>query len=285
MWRSSRSCVSPSRPTCLLIWSRHHADLRACVSVRLWGDFLLFSRVLDMHDSAGQSGNLMLRQQNSGRGDMARGPEPRDSNAAAQLQVGARIRHARILKGLRMRDLAKEVGCDESMISKIEAGEQEMHYEAVSLNDVLGETVAMMQPQANRERVIIRSSFASNLPEVVADPRSVRQIALNLLSNAVRYTPAGGQVIISTAYSADGSVVMRVRDTGIGMNPAEIEEALKPFKQINSLKRKRGDGTGLGLPLTRAMVEANRAVFAINSVPAEGTLVEVSFPPTRVLAD
>nr|WP_295814270.1 HAMP domain-containing sensor histidine kinase [uncultured Nitratireductor sp.] len=216
---------------------------------------------------------------------MARGPEPRDSNAAAQLQVGARIRHARILKGLRMRDLAKEVGCDESMISKIEAGEQEMHYEAVSLNDVLGETVAMMQPQANRERVIIRSSFASNLPEVVADPRSVRQIALNLLSNAVRYTPAGGQVIISTAYSADGSVVMRVRDTGIGMNPAEIEEALKPFKQINSLKRKRGDGTGLGLPLTRAMVEANRAVFAINSVPAEGTLVEVSFPPTRVLAD
>ncbi len=170
-------------------------------------------------------------------------------------------------------------------ISKIEAGEQEMHYEAVSLNDVLGETVAMMQPQANRERVIIRSSFASNLPDVVADPRSVRQIALNLLSNAVRYTPAGGQVIISTAYSSDGSVIMRVRDTGIGMNPAEIEEALKPFKQINSLKRKRGDGTGLGLPLTRAMVEANRAAFAINSVPGEGTLVEVSFPPTRVLAD
>ncbi|MFC5584504.1 PAS domain S-box protein [Nitratireductor kimnyeongensis] len=170
-------------------------------------------------------------------------------------------------------------------ISKIEAGEQEMHYEAVSLNDVLGETVAMMQPQANRERVIIRSSFASNLPDVVADPRSVRQIALNLLSNAVRYTPAGGQVIISTAYSADGSVIMRVRDTGIGMSPAEVEEALKPFKQINSLKRKRGDGTGLGLPLTRAMVEANRAAFAINSVPGEGTLVEVSFPPTRVLAD
>lgn len=170
-------------------------------------------------------------------------------------------------------------------ISKIEAGEQEMHYEAVSLNDVLGETVAMMQPQANRERVIIRSSFASNLPDVVADPRSVRQIALNLLSNAVRYTPAGGQVIISTAYSSDGSVIMRVRDTGIGMSPAEVEEALKPFKQINSLKRKRGDGTGLGLPLTRAMVEANRAAFSINSVPGEGTLVEVSFPPTRVLAD
>ncbi|MER8435112.1 PAS domain S-box protein [Mesorhizobium sp. M1312] len=170
-------------------------------------------------------------------------------------------------------------------ISKIEAGQQEMAYEAVSLNDTLAETVAMMQPQANRERVIIRSSFASRLPEVVADLRSVRQIALNILSNAIRYTQAGGQVIVSTAYEISGDVVMRVRDTGIGMSQPEIEQALKPFKQINALKRGRGDGTGLGLPLTKAMVEANRARFTINSTPGEGTLVEVAFPSTRVLAD
>ena len=170
-------------------------------------------------------------------------------------------------------------------ISKIEAGQQEMAYEAVSLNDTLAETVAMMQPQANRERVIIRSSFASRLPEVVADLRSVRQIALNILSNAIRYTQAGGQVIVSTAYEISGDVVMRVRDTGIGMSQAEIEQALKPFKQINALKRGRGDGTGLGLPLTKAMVEANRARFTINSTPGEGTLVEVAFPSTRVLAE
>ncbi|MBZ9674461.1 PAS domain S-box protein [Mesorhizobium sp. ES1-1] len=169
-------------------------------------------------------------------------------------------------------------------ISKIEAGQQEMAYEAVSLNDTLAETVAMMQPQANRERVIIRSSFASRLPEVVADLRSVRQIALNILSNAIRYTQAGGQVIVSTAYETSGDVVMRVRDTGIGMSQAEIEQAMKPFKQINALKRGRGDGTGLGLPLTKAMVEANRARFTINSTPGEGTLVEIAFPSTRVLA-
>src|SRR5690606_33202527 len=169
-------------------------------------------------------------------------------------------------------------------ISKIEAGQQEMSYEAVPLNETLAETVALMQPQANRERVIIRSSFASSLPDVVADLRSVRQIALNILSNAVRYTQAGGQVIISTAYEG-GEVVVRVRDTGIGMTPAEIEQALKPFKQINSLKRPRNDGTGLGLPLTKAMVEANRATFSIHSTPGEGTLVEIAFPSTRVLAD
>ncbi len=170
-------------------------------------------------------------------------------------------------------------------ISKIEAGEQEMAYEAVSLNDTLSETVAMMQPQANRERVIIRSSLAAKLPEVVADLRSVRQIALNLLSNAVRYTLAGGQVIVSTAYEPSGDVVMRVRDTGVGMTPAEIEQALKPFKQVSTLRRGRQDGTGLGLPLTKAMVEANRARFAIVSTPGEGTLVEVVFPSTRVLAE
>ena len=170
-------------------------------------------------------------------------------------------------------------------ISKIEAGEQEMNYEAVSLNDTLAECVAMMQPQANRDRVIIRSSLASRLPEVVADLRSVRQIALNLLSNAIRYTQAGGQVIVSTAYEAAGDVVMRVRDTGIGMTLSEIDQALKPFKQINALKRGRHDGTGLGLPLTKAMVEANRARFAISSTPGEGTMVEITFPSTRVLAD
>jgi PAS domain S-box-containing protein len=170
-------------------------------------------------------------------------------------------------------------------ISKIEAGQQDMAYEAVSLNDTLAETVALMQPQANRERVIIRSSFASRLPEVVADLRSVRQIALNILSNAIRYTQAGGQVIVSTAYEISGDVVLRVRDTGIGMTQAEIEQALKPFKQINALKRGRGDGTGLGLPLTKAMVEANRARFTISSTPGEGTLVEVAFPSTRVLAE
>ena len=169
-------------------------------------------------------------------------------------------------------------------ISKIEAGEQEMSYEAVSLNEVLAESVAMMQPQANRNKVIIRSSFGSRLPEVVADQRSVRQIALNLLSNAVRYTQAGGQVIVSTSYEPSGDIVMRVRDTGVGMSVSEIEQALKPFKQVNALKRHRGDGTGLGLPLTKAMVEANRARFLIHSTPGEGTLVEVVFPSTRVLA-
>ncbi len=170
-------------------------------------------------------------------------------------------------------------------ISKIEAGQQELNFESVGLNEALAEAVSIMQPQANRQRVIIRSSFATELPDVVADVRSIKQIALNLLSNAVRYTGPGGQVIVSTSYELTGGVAIRVRDTGVGMSSQDIEQALKPFKQINTLKRERGDGTGLGLPLTKAMVEANRASFAISSTPGQGTLIEITFPSTRVLAD
>jgi len=169
-------------------------------------------------------------------------------------------------------------------LTKIEAGGLDLKFEAVPLNDALSEAVAIMQPQANRERVIIRSSLHSGLPDIVADLRSIKQIALNLLSNAVRFTGPGGQVIVSTGYEPSGEVVMRVRDTGIGMSKAEIDEALKPFRQINTLRRTRGDGTGLGLPLTKAMVEANRASFSIQSTPGRGTMIEITFPPTRVLA-
>ena len=142
----------------------------------------------------------------------------------------------------------------------------------------------MMQPQANRERIIIRTSLSSELPDVVADARSLRQILLNLLSNAIKFTEAGGQVIVSTAIEDNGEVAIRVRDTGIGMSDKDIETALQPFRQLATTKRDRGDGTGLGLPLTKALVEANRAGFAIDSTVNQGTLVKIAFPTTRVLA-
>jgi PAS domain S-box-containing protein len=170
-------------------------------------------------------------------------------------------------------------------ISKIEAGEHEMNFTSVALNEILSTAVSIMQPQANRERVIIRSSFASDLLPVLADARSIKQIALNLLSNAVRYTRAGGQVTISTLQEITGGVSIRVHDNGIGMSAQEIEQALKPFKQINTLQRERGDGTGLGLPLTKALAEANKATFMITSTPEEGTIVEIMFPYSRVVAD
>ncbi|MBD8553409.1 PAS domain S-box protein [Rhizobium sp. CFBP 8762] len=170
-------------------------------------------------------------------------------------------------------------------ISKIEAGEMDLEFAAVGLNETVSEAVSLVQPQANGQRVIIRTSLSTAVPDVVADLRSIKQMALNILSNSIRFTPPGGQIVVSTAYEANGSVALRIRDTGIGMSRMELEQAMKPFRQVTTGAHKRGDGTGLGLPLTKAMAEANRATFSIQSAPNEGTLVEICFPPQRVLAD
>ncbi len=169
-------------------------------------------------------------------------------------------------------------------LSKIEAGKLELTFLSVNINDLVQQCVAIMQDQANRERVIIRTSLPATLPQIIADARSMRQIALNLLSNSIKFTGAGGQVIISTALTDDHEVVLRVRDTGVGMSEKELQTALEPFQQVATAARWDSSGTGLGLPITKALVEANHARFRITSHVNDGTLVEVAFPASRVLA-
>jgi len=105
------------------------------------------------------------------------------------------------------------------------------------------------------------------------------------LSNSIKFTGVGGQVIVSTARSDDGEVVLRVRDTGVGMSEQDIAVAMEPFRQLATSARWGSGGTGLGLPLTKALVEANRGTLHITTAPHEGTLVEVVFPVTRVLTE
>jgi PAS domain S-box-containing protein len=170
-------------------------------------------------------------------------------------------------------------------LSKIEAGKLDLVFASVNLNELVRQCVALMQPQANQQRIIIRSSLSQTLPPVVADARSVRQIVLNLLSNSIKFTGPGGQVIVSTALTDRGEAVLRVRDTGVGMTDKEIETAMEPFRQLQTSTRYGSGGTGLGLPLTKALAEANRAAFSIKSARDAGTLVEITFPGTRVLAE
>ena len=167
-------------------------------------------------------------------------------------------------------------------LAKIEAGKMDLNFTSVSLNEVATTGVALLQPEAARQRVVLRTGLQPKLPPVVADERSIRQIVINVLSNAVKFTDAGGQVIISTALGDRGEVILRVRDTGIGMTEKELAQAMEPFRQVAATRR--GSGTGLGLPITRALVEANKGALAITSVKNEGTLVEITFPPQRVLA-
>jgi signal transduction histidine kinase len=168
-------------------------------------------------------------------------------------------------------------------LSRIEAGKLELHLAPVSLNPLAQECVASLQPQANRERVLIRTALSPRLPPVLADARAVRQIVRNLLVNSTRFAGAGGQVIVSTTLTDLGEVVLRVRESGAGMSEQDIALALAPFRQVATAVG-RGPGGNLGLPLAKALAEANRATFRIRSEPHVGTLIEVAFPPERVLA-
>jgi PAS domain S-box-containing protein len=168
-------------------------------------------------------------------------------------------------------------------LSKIEAGKMDLDFAPLDANRIVAECVSIMQPQASRAGVVIRLSLAPRLPLLLADERSVRQIILNLLSNAVKFNIPGGHVVVATAVTGSGQAALRIHDTGVGMSAADIEVALEPFRQ---LAPSRGSGgTGLGLPLTKALAEANRASFSIKSERDEGTVVEIAFPPARALAD
>lgn len=166
-------------------------------------------------------------------------------------------------------------------LSKIEAGRADLDFTTIQPNAIVASSVKLLQNEAARRRVILRQSLAGNLPGVIADERSLTQIMLNILSNAIKFTDEGGQVIVSTARTVKGDLVIRVKDTGVGMSEQEVRTALEPFRQIKT-SRHTG-GTGLGLPLTKALVEANRASMTIISAKNAGTLVEITFPSTRVL--
>jgi PAS domain S-box-containing protein len=170
-------------------------------------------------------------------------------------------------------------------LSKVETGQVELAFGSVNLNELTQQCVGIMQPQANRARIIIRTALTPNLPKVIADERSLRQIVLNLLANSIRYTGPGGQVIVSTVFSDAQEAVLRVRDTGAGMTEKDIQAALEPFAQTAVSGSFGSGGSGFGLPLTKALAEANRAHFSIKSAPNAGTLVEVAFPPSRIAAE
>jgi PAS domain S-box-containing protein len=169
-------------------------------------------------------------------------------------------------------------------LSKVEAGQLELNFTSVDLSDTADNAIKMLQEAATGARVVIRKAMPGDLPNVVADQRSMRQIMLNIISNAIKFTDPGGQVIVSAQLNKSGELKLRVKDTGIGMNAEQLRDALEPFKRVMTEGREV-QGTGLGLPLTKALAEANRTKFDISSEPRKGTLIELTFPTTRVLAE
>ncbi|MET4274437.1 MULTISPECIES: PAS domain-containing protein [unclassified Bradyrhizobium] len=167
-------------------------------------------------------------------------------------------------------------------LSRIETGKLDLNFANLNLNDLVEACVVVMQPQANRERIIIRTSLGHALPQVSADARAMRQITMNLISNSIRLASAGGQVIVSTALTDRGEVALRIRDTGHGLTEREVAAAMEPFRTPPPGDAE--DNSALSLSLTKALVEANRARFNIKSAANSGSLIEVVFAPALAKA-
>ena len=166
---------------------------------------------------------------------------------------------------------------DLTELARIETGKLDLAFTNQNLNELVESCVTVMQQQASRERIIIRTSLAQALPPVVADGRTLRQITLNLIGNSIHLANPAGQVIVSTALSDLGEVVLRVRDTGHGLNDNEVAAALELFRTPQP-SDKASDVSPVNLSLTKALVEANRAKFHIKTGGRSGTLIEVVFP-------
>jgi PAS domain S-box-containing protein len=168
-------------------------------------------------------------------------------------------------------------------LSKVEAGKVELHESSVALPDLVEECVALLRGRADNANVVLRAELPRDLPLLRADERVIKQVLLNLLSNAVKFTPRGGSVVARAEDRAGKSLILSVTDSGIGMSPDEIAIALTPFGQIDSALARQHIGTGLGLPLTRSLVQLHGGDITVSSRKGLGTTVSANFPDERVI--
>ena len=168
-------------------------------------------------------------------------------------------------------------------ISKIEAGKFELHDDKVDLPSFLNSSLELIAPLARGRNIRIENLIHNDLPTLVCDQRALAQITNNLLSNAIKFTDAGGSVELAATLMADGALTLRISDTGIGMEDSEIEKALEPFAQADSSKSRKSEGTGLGLHISRLLMQQHGGDLKIQSKAGNGTTVLISFPPERTV--
>ena len=167
-------------------------------------------------------------------------------------------------------------------VSKAEAGKLELHESTISMADVVARCMRLVAERAQRAQVTIEIDVAEDLPKLVADERKLKQIVINILSNAVKFTPEGGAIEVSAAVDVDGCMRFVVKDTGIGIAPEDIETVMAPFGQVDSRLARRYEGTGLGLPLTKSLVKLHGGDLAVESEVDAGTTIIIRLPAERL---
>ena len=168
-------------------------------------------------------------------------------------------------------------------ISKVESGRFGLAEQKVNLGDGIVEILRMVSELAEAGDVKVDSTVPDDLPELRGDRQAIRQILLNLLSNAIKFTEPDGHVLIDAGIDPSGQLVLAIEDTGIGIPEESIDSVFEPFTQVDSSLARQFEGTGLGLPLTRSLVELHDGSVELESSPGEGTKVTVTFPRERVV--
>ena len=163
-------------------------------------------------------------------------------------------------------------------MSKIEAGRYQLRQEAVAPSELVAAAVAIMAPKAAEKGVELRSDVAADLPAALLDRRAARQVLLNLLSNALKFTESGGVVAVTAAMPEPGFVDLTVTDTGIGIAPENMERIFEPFQQVDSSLTRKHEGTGLGLSISKRLMELHGGALGLASEPGVGTAVTARFP-------
>ncbi len=169
-------------------------------------------------------------------------------------------------------------------LAKVEAGKLELEDRLVDVAAVVGASLTFVRDSALERGLELSHALDKDLPPLRADERKLKQILTNLLSNAVKFTPPGGKVSLETFIEGDGALIFRVSDNGIGIAVQDIPRALAPFEQVRSRAGLTVDGTGLGLPLTKGLIELHGGELSIDSELGRGTEVTVRLPSERVLA-
>jgi signal transduction histidine kinase len=170
-------------------------------------------------------------------------------------------------------------------VSKAEAGKLELRETSVNMADVIERCVRLVEERAQRAQVTIETRIADGTPSLIADERKLKQILINLLSNAVKFTPEGGTVEVLAGELDDGRFELVVKDTGIGIAAEDIAIVMAPFGQVDSRLARRYEGTGLGLPLTKSLVELHGGVIDVESEVDVGTRIIIHLPKESVQVD
>ncbi|MFT7570368.1 MAG: signal transduction histidine kinase [Paracoccaceae bacterium] len=169
-------------------------------------------------------------------------------------------------------------------MSKIEVGTQELEPVELRLEDVFDHCTRIMAPACDQKAISLATSCPAGGVRFDADERRVNQIMLNVVSNAVKFSPECSTIELSGEITEDGSLVIAVRDHGCGIAEEDIETVFKPFGQVAGTYARSHGGTGLGLPISKSFAELHGGTLKIASVPGEGTKVMILFPPERVKA-